>query len=280
MRYRIRHTTKYGYSEPVALSHNLARLAPRENERQQVHSYQLVVSPDADDVTERRDVFNNRVEYFSIQEPHRGLSLTSFSEVEVAETPPPAESLAWDAAEVDTERLLLTHDSPLVPRDEPFRAYAEASFAPGRPLVEAALELTERIHTDFDYDPRATDVATPIHEAFEQRAGVCQDFAHVQLACLRSLGLAARYVSGYLRTIPAPGKTRLVGADASHAWVGVHCGPLGWIDFDPTNNCVPSGDHVTVAVGRDYGDVCPIQGVFVGGGAHTMNVSVDVAPIR
>ncbi len=139
--------------------------------------------------------------------------------------------------------------------------------------------MTARIHEDFVYDPRATTISTPVQEVFDQRKGVCQDFAHFEIACLRSLGLAARYVSGYLRTIPPPGKPRLIGADASHAWISVFCGPLGWIDFDPTNNVIPSADHLTIGWGRDYGDVCPLQGVFVGGGKHDLSVFVDVMPL-
>jgi transglutaminase-like putative cysteine protease len=142
------------------------------------------------------------------------------------------------------------------------------------------MELTGRVFGDFKFDPRATTISTPVEEVFANRKGVCQDFAHFQIACLRSIGVPARYVSGYLRTIPPPGKTRLVGADASHAWISVFCGDLGWIDFDPTNNVSPGIDHITVAWGRDYRDVCPIQGVFVGGGSHTLSISVDVAPLE
>ncbi|MCA9209436.1 MAG: transglutaminase family protein, partial [Planctomycetales bacterium] len=146
--------------------------------------------------------------------------------------------------------------------------------------VEAATDLNARIHTEFAYDPRATTVNTPLEQVLKQRRGVCQDFAHLAIGCLRAMGLPARYVSGYLRTIPPPGQPRLVGADASHAWLSVYCGPLGWVDLDPTNNVIPTTDHLTVAWGRDYSDVCPIQGVFVGGGQHTMTVSVDVEPLQ
>jgi transglutaminase-like putative cysteine protease len=149
---------------------------------------------------------------------------------------------------------------------------------PGRPVLEAVMELVARIHEDFTYEPRATTVQTPLREVFEKRWGVCQDFAHLQIGCLRSLGLAARYVSGYLRTTPPPDRPRLIGTDASHAWLAVYCGEAGWIDVDPTNNVLVSSDHITVGWGRDYYDVCPVQGVIVGGGEHTMNVSVDVAP--
>ena len=161
---------------------------------------------------------------------------------------------------------------------------ARRSFTPARPIVEATQDLTHRIYEEFQYDSRATTVSTPVAEVFENKAGVCQDFAHLQISCLRSLGLPARYVSGYLRTEPAPGKEKLIGADESHAWLSVFCGPSpgypsGWIDFDPTNDVIPSTDHITLAYGRDYGDVCPLQGVFVGGGKHTLTVSVDVSEV-
>ena len=158
-------------------------------------------------------------------------------------------------------------------------AYARQSFPSGRPLLEAAAELTTRIYRDFEFNARATTVATPVDEVFSLRKGVCQDFAHLEIAALRSLGLAARYVSGYLRTRPAPGKPRLVGADASHAWLSVYVGDGEWLDLDPTNNLLPNLEHITVAWGRDYSDVCPLKGVFIGGGRHSLSVSVDVAVI-
>lgn len=289
MRYRIRHTTKYAYGDTVAVCHNLVRLAPRALGRQTLDSYRLIVSPDPADLTKRVDVFGNRVEFFSIQRAHQGLTLTAISEVAVEASPPtPKDSPAWEAVR-DSLRdrndkqafraYRYAFPSVHTPKDDKLAAYAAQSLTPGRPVFEAAADLTSRIHKDFRYDPRATTVSTPVLETFEKRAGVCQDFAHLQIACLRSLGVAVRYVSGYLRTIPPPGKKRLIGADASHAWVSVFCGPAGWIDFDPTNDCVTGTDHITVAVGRDYADVCPIQGVFVGGGAQTMSVSVDVEPL-
>jgi len=170
-------------------------------------------------------------------------------------------------------------DSPLVPLDTPFTDYARESFPPGRNLLAAVLELTARIHRDFKFDPTATTVATPLARVLEQRRGVCQDFAHLQIACLRSLGLPARYVSGYLETVPPPGQAKLLGADASHAWVSFFCPGLGWIDVDPTNNLLPSMQHITLGWGRDYGDVSPIRGVLVGGEEHTLTVSVDVVAL-
>ncbi|TWT98193.1 Protein-glutamine gamma-glutamyltransferase [Botrimarina colliarenosi] len=288
MRYRIRHTTKYAYSDTVAVCHNLVRLAPRAFGGQSLDSYRLIVSPDPADLAKRIDAFGNRVEFFSIQRAHQTLTMTAISDVEVFEKPlTPVDSPPWEtvrdamSCRIDQEALRAyryVFPSIHAPRHASLRDYAAASFTPGRPIVEASTEFTSRLHADFKYDPRATTVSTPVLEAFEARAGVCQDFAHVQIACLRSIGLAARYVSGYLRTIPPPGKKRLVGADASHAWIGVYCGADGWIDFDPTNDCIPATDHITIAIGRDYADISPIQGVFVGGGSHTMSVSVDVAP--
>jgi len=215
--------------------------------------------------------------------------VTAISEVAM-ETPPvsPAGSTPpWEEArdavrrhgdEADLAAAPYSFDSPCIRRDDRLASYAAMSFTPGRPLLEASLELTSRIFHEFKYDPTATSVSTPTMEVFEKRRGVCQDFAHLEIGCLRSLGLAARYVSGYLLTDPRPGQPRLVGADASHAWLSVFGPGLGWIDLDPTNNVIPAMRHVTLAWGRDYGDVCPIKGVFLGGGSHWMTVAVDVVP--
>lgn len=291
MKYRITHRTSYAYSEPVPLCQNKVRLAPRQTTRQSCESYRLSVAPDPRDIDRHFDYFGNQVEYFSLVDAHRSLEVTSCCVVDVVSDAPPTEesSPPWEAVAADLTAMppkapvaccLLSHASELAGCDPRFAEYARISFTPGRPIAEAARHLTTRIYKEFQYNAESTEVTTPVSEVFEQRAGVCQDFAHLQIACLRSLGLAARYVSGYLRTIPPPGEERLVGADASHAWVSVYCGETGWIDFDPTNNLVPSHDHVTVAYGRDYADVCPIQGVVVGGGNHAMSVSVDVAPLE
>ncbi|MEQ8847765.1 transglutaminase family protein [Botrimarina sp.] len=288
MLYRIRHTSKYQYSQPVAVCHNLVRLAPRADERQRVVSYRLIVSPEPSDQASREDLFGNRVEYFSIHDAHRGLSLTSMCEVEVAAPPaePADDPTPWEqvrdrlrrdsAALLDEYRFVFS--STHIPIDQRLRDYAAPAFTPGRPLGEALDALTAQIYKDFEYKSGATTIATTVHESLESRVGVCQDFAHLGIACLRSLGLAARYASGYLRTYPAPGKERLVGADESHAWLSVWSPTAGWLDADPTNNCRPGIDHVTIAIGRDYADICPVQGVVVGGGTPTLSVSVDVAP--
>ena len=218
--------------------------------------------------------------------------LTAVSEVDVeprGALAAPVTTPAWNAVAAELAAGDASRDpgiaqfrfaSEYVPLAEQFADYAKTSLKPDCPIVEGVADLTARIHADFRFDPKATNLSTPVREVFERRAGVCQDFAHLQLACLRSLGLAAQYVSGYLRTDPPPGKPRLVGADASHAWISVYCGAAGWIDFDPTNNVMPGVDHITVAYGRDYADICPIQGVFIGGGRHAMHVAVDVMPVE
>lgn len=288
MKYRITHTTKYAYSEPVPVCHNKLHLAPRAKVDQHCTDFRLLVIPEPAAIVASQDYFGNRTDYFSLTDAHRGLSVTATSmievedavELEAQELGEPWEEIATAEKDLNVdgtlERQLLKFSSEYIPLDEPFADYAKKSFTPKRPILEAALDLTRRIYEEFDYDPSTTNVSTPVEQVLAQKSGVCQDFAHFQIACLRSIGLAARYVSGYLRTIPPAGKPRLVGADASHAWLGVDCGELGWLDFDPTNNTRCGPDHITVAHGRDYGDVCPIQGVFVGGGDHAMSVYVDV----
>ena len=290
MKYKITHTTKYAYSQAVPVCHNLVHLAPRALPVQMCKEFQLLIHPEPFSITHRKDYFGNDVSYFSIDQAHMGLSVTATSQVSVMEPPPvaAAETPAWEnivrqLKEEHTAGVLdayqYTFDSPGVKLFPELADYAKASFTENRPILEAVLDLTARINKEFKYDPRATNVNTEISEVFEQRHGVCQDFAHFQIGCLRALNLAARYVSGYLRTNPPPGKPRLVGADASHAWLSVYCGDkAGWIDVDPTNNVQTSADHITFAWGRDYYDVCPIQGTIVGGGEHRMTVSVDVAP--
>jgi transglutaminase-like putative cysteine protease len=290
VKYKITHSTQYTYSELVPVCHNQVRLTPRDDARQRCESHRLLIAPDPVDLRDYSDYYGNRVSSFSILEAHPGLNVTAVTQVEVTagEVPDAANSPPWervrdalrqDVSPAGLDRLQFVFDSPRVRSAALAESYASKSFPPGRPIVEAVLELTCRIHEQFAYDPAATTVSTPVDEVFTARRGVCQDFAHAQLACLRKLGLAARYVSGYIRTLPPPGKPRLVGADASHAWVSVYCGEAGWVDFDPTNNVIAGTDHITLAWGRDYDDVCPIRGVLVGGKHHTMHVSVDVAPL-
>ena len=289
MRYAINHTTVYEYSEPAVLGHNLLHLEPRPHPRQTVLDCTLAIDPPPAVTHRQVDFFGNPITYFAVQQPHRRLALTARSHVEIA---PPApldsdQSPPWHevAAQLRTgssrelrEACPFVFDSPYVPRDDALADYAAGSFTPGRPMLTAVLDLMGRIHHEFRYDPRATTVATPLRAVLAQRAGVCQDFAHLQLGCLRALGLAARYVSGYLVTEPPPGQPRLIGADASHAWVSVFIPPHGWIDCDPTNNQVPGDHHITLAWGRDYEDVSPVRGIVLGGGYSKLTVSVDVIP--
>ena len=291
MIYQVRHTTTYTYSGTVSICHNKVCLKPRDSAQQGCTSHDIVVLPEPGMCSQYVDFFGNTVTSFAVQEPHRALTVIARSTVEVTApaVPDRDHTPAWD-----TVRDMLRHDrsaagleayqylfeSPQIPCSPRLRHYAAASFPPGRPLLDAVLDLTRRLYTDFTYDPRATSVSTPLRHVLRARRGVCQDFAHVQIGCLRALGLAARYVSGYLVTQPPPGQPRLVGADASHAWVSVYCPGYGWIDTDPTNNVLPSDRHITVAWGRDYSDVSPIKGVFLGGGQHTMQVAVDVVPVR
>lgn len=278
MRYRVFHRTTYRYSEPVSLGHSLAYLRPRTTPTQRCLAYQLTIEPPPDGMQPWTDYFGNQASFFAIEEAHRELVISARSEVLVQMPSPPAPEAtpAWDRLELSLAAAPFTFSSPYVPRNEVLAAYARSSFPPTRPILAAALDLTGRIFRDFKYDSSATGVNTPTMEVFQKRRGVCQDFAHLEIACLRSLGLPARYVSGYLRTDPPPGKPRLIGADASHAWLSVFCPGHGWLDLDPTNNQMPGGRHVTLAWGRDYGDVCPVKGVVLGGGHHAVSVAVDV----
>lgn len=284
-RYTITHVTTYSYTESVSLCQNVAHLSIRPCDRQRADPSSLTISPEPAVVEERSDYFGNPTHFFTIQEPHRELKVTARHRVVVFPLPPVAESPAWETVR---DRLPRDHttgwldavqyrfDSRFAAADPQYMAFAGESFTPGRPIIEAATELVHRIHAGFQYDPKATTVSTPVAEVFAHRRGVCQDFAHFLLACFRSLGLAARYVSGYLSTVPPPGKPRLVGADATHAWVSLFCGDAGWVDFDPTNDQIPHDRHILLAWGRDYDDVSPLKGVILGGGQHTVTVSVDV----
>ncbi|MGH2668095.1 MAG: transglutaminase family protein [bacterium] len=289
MRYRVVHKTEYAYAQPVALCHNEAHLQPRSFERQSCLGHRLDIEPVPESVSEREDFFGNPVCYFAIEHSHNRLAVTATSEVELRNgTPgtPPARPWEETAARLredlspavlDARQFAL--DSPSVSLTPEIARYSEQIFWPGRPLIEAVRALMESIHRDFAYDPGFSTVTTPIAVVFEHRRGVCQDFAHLALACLRSQGLAARYVSGYLETLPPPGGEKLIGADASHAWFSVFEPDLGWLDFDPTNNQAPAERHITLAWGRDYSDVTPLKGVIYGGGSHHTTVSVEVTAL-
>ena len=284
--YRITHITTYTYTEPVSLCQNVARLIPRDCGTQSCERSSLTIEPQPAVMDQTLDIFGNPVTYFSIQEPHRSLRIEATHDVTLTArfTPEASRTMAWDSLgdwmrQTRTGDTILASqflfDSRYVQAAPEYAEYARVPFSPGRPVLEACFDLTQRIFTDFAYDPRATTVATPTREVFRTRRGVCQDFAHFQLGCLRSLGVPARYISGYLSTVPAAGKPRLVGVDASHAWISVYCGPDGWVDLDPTNNQYLSDRHIVLAWGRDYDDVSPVKGVILGGGQHKVAVSVD-----
>jgi transglutaminase-like putative cysteine protease len=290
MKLRVVHRTSYAYSESVTTSYHEARLTPRDHETQRSLSHELEVTP-APAVRRRRfDYFGNRTMHFHLSEPHKSLSVNVTTIVEVrpprvidVERAPPWEGVR-DKLKSDRRRDVLDayqlgFESPHVTTTPALLDYAAPSFTPGRPLLSAARDVCARIHADFTYDNKATTISTTLSQVLAARRGVCQDFAHLMVGCLRAFGLGARYVSGYLRTKPPPGQPRLVGADASHAWASVWVPELGWVDFDPTNDLLPGTDHVTVAWGRDFSDVTPIRGIILGGGAHSHSVSVDVDAI-
>jgi transglutaminase-like putative cysteine protease len=285
--YDIRHKTTFSYEELVSVSHHVLHLAPRRHPRQTCLESVTTVDPKPAVDTVREDYFGNPVQHLTVQKPHRTLVVDAHARVEVraAEQSPRLErGAAWEsvrdrlASSDALDAYELTFESPYAVGSDAVRDYALESFVPGRPILAAATDLTGRIFREFQYRGGVSDVSTPVSEVFAMRQGVCQDFAHLMIAAVRSLGLAARYVSGYLLTRPPEGKEKLVGSDASHAWVSLFAGDLGWVDFDPTNNAIPGVEHITFAWGRDYGDVSPINGFIVGGGAHKVSVAVDVGP--
>jgi transglutaminase-like putative cysteine protease len=290
MRYYITHRTTSTYESPVTVCHYMARLMPRTLPMQQCPWHEITIHPKPSERAVREDYFGNATLYFEIEGAHQRLEVISSSLIENTSAPPPdpAHTPLWETIRDACRSDILTPASAageftfcsaLVPVDEKYAAYARLSFPAGRTVLEGVCDLNHRIHRDFVFDPTATDAATPVEKAFTQKRGVCQDFAQVMIACLRSIGLPARYVSGYLETTPPPGMTRLVGADASHAWVSVWCGDRhGWIDADPTNNILPSTRHITLAWGRDFADVSPLRGVTLGAGAQHLTVAVDVVP--
>lgn len=288
--YRVRHQTLYTYEAPVLHAHHLAHLRPRRFDYQVARRTLLEITPSPRDQHRQEDYFGNDCDVLEVLSPHERFEIVATSEVELKErlalslvTAEPHKSLDWSAAAeqlAKDPRLLFAReycfDSPLVRVHPMLREYALPSFSAGRSLLDGVLELNDRIHNDFRYEPLSTDVSTPLAQVMRERRGVCQDFAHVMLGCLRSVGLAARYVSGYLETVAPPGQPRLVGSDASHAWVAAFFPGLGWLDLDPTNALLPNQSHITVAYGRDFSDVSPLKGVVLGGGRHYVKVGVDV----
>jgi len=296
MRLHITHETVYNYQPVVETAQHMAYLTPLQTPAQQLLKHQLEVFPSPARLSETVDVYGNSRIFFSLQIPHRQLRVVAHSEVVTRASSLPDSTLAWECVR---ERLRyqagapfdlaceFVFASPMVPRQSEFALYARPSFPSGRPVLAGALDLMHRIFADFTYESQSTEVNTPALDALNQRKGVCQDFAHIFIACLRSLGLAARYVSGYLLTLPAPGTVKLKGSDASHAWAAVYVPDLPsgqrWVDLDPTNDRAgwlsPGEDYVTLAVGRDFSDVSPLRGVIHGGASHTLKVGVTVEPV-
>jgi transglutaminase-like putative cysteine protease len=289
MRYQITHVTDYHYSIPVGRCYNLAHMVPRDTGRQTCLRSQIRVSPGPASTHKHQDYFGNNAYCFAIQKDHAHLSITAESEVEMQEQErTPGLALGLTCGEVRTrlgsssapECLLAREyvlDSPMIRAFPALRDYAAPSLRPERPFLQAVQELNERIYRDFTYDPGFTTVATPLQEVMEHKRGVCQDFAHIAIGCLRASGFAARYVSGYLETLPPPGQEKLVGSDATHAWFAVYSPEEGWFEFDPTNDKIAAEQHIVTAWGRDYSDVTPLRGVIFGGGdKHELSVAVTV----
>jgi transglutaminase-like putative cysteine protease len=296
MRLRITHETVYDYRPAVETAQHMAFLTPLPTNGQQLLGHSLVVQPSPSLLSETNDVYGNTRHFFSLQVPHRQLRVVAYSEVVTNPSALPISAVTWEvvrqrlryqAGEPFDAASEFVFASPMVPRQNEFAQYARASFTPGRGLLAAVLDLMHRMFADFTYESQSTEVNTPALQALNQRKGVCQDFAHIFIACLRSMGLAARYVSGYLLTQPAPGTIKLKGSDASHAWASVYVpdlpGGQTWVDLDPTNDRAgwlsPGEDYVTLAVGRDFSDVSPLRGVIHGGASHTLTVGVTVEPM-
>lgn len=301
MELRVHHRTTYRYQSPVDMAQHMLHLSPRDTATQRVRAHRLTIEPGPASTHQSRDAFGNLRTFFAQQAPHETLSVAAESTVHTRAPQPLPEGAPWKAMGWERVREHFRYRvnapyeaaaefvfaSPLVPCDEAFSNWARPAFSPGTPLLQATRALMERIHTELRYETDSTEVGTPALEALAQGKGVCQDFAHIMIGCLRSLGLPARYVSGYLLTQPPPGQLRLIGADASHAWVSVYvpgndAQPGDWFDFDPTNNRCgrgsPGEDYVTLAIGRDFSDVSPMRGVIQGGAQHTLEVAVTVEP--
>ena len=290
MLYKVSHITRYVYNEPVSLCHNIAMLIPRSTSRQTCKNAEVKIDPVPDVLNEYDDFFGNKVLYFAIQHAHASLTVTVTSEIARTAGVPEMDlygHMHWEevrrqlavSGQLYAEVLQYIPETPMTAPDNEIRDYALGSFQPGRALFEAARDLMERIFTDFHFQPGFTTIATPLSEVMRERKGVCQDFAHLSIACLRSLGLPARYVSGYIETLPPDGKDKLTGVDASHAWFSIYLPGTGWIDFDPTNNQLVGDRHLVIGWGRDYSDVTPLKGIIVSSGPHQLSVSVDVRRI-
>ncbi len=286
-RYTVEHETRYAYTAPVSQSWQLARLTPRMLPWQTLLSHALQIEPHADERRDELDSFGNRVTHFGLHGAHRVLRVRMECVVEVTKRPAVVAAGSWETVREAIRRAPqqdnlipagMSEPTPLVPLSEGARLYARKSFGRGRPWLGAVSDLMQRIHDDFEFDPEATTVSTSVDEVLHQKRGVCQDFAHLMLACLRALSLPARYVSGYLLTEPPPGMPRLMGVDASHAWVAAYAPQHGWVEFDPTNNQLADRRYITLAWGADFADVVPLRGVIMGGGEQSMDVEVSVFP--
>lgn len=290
-RYRVVHETRYRYQSKVTLSQQHLHMTPRDFAYQQTDMHAIRLTPAINEGTEGIDYFGNRTRHVALTMPHDHLLVHAESTVTLRPRHGLAAlgaSMPWDRVRAMTgagaspaalEACRYLYASPKVAWFPELEDYARTSFTPGRPQLEAALDLTRRIFADFAFDSRATDIATPLEQVWRGRRGVCQDFAQLMIGCLRSLGLPARYISGYILTHPLAGQPRLVGADASHAWVAVWCPVLGWVDFDPTNRCLVQHEHITLGWGRDFSDVTPMRGIVLGGGQQTLDVQVTVTPL-
>ena len=294
MMYQVSHTTSYNYESGVTFCHNIATLKPKNILGQTLVDYNLEISPKPNEISEKPDFFGNIITRFSIQKHHTKLKVTAYSKIIRDFTLAPNIYENFEAQNLTLTQSLLALkqinpelldikqfilESILIAKITPeIKAYAEVSFKPNRSVFEAAYELMQRIYTDFEFNTKVTNVATPIHDVIKEKKGVCQDFAQIAIACVRSVGLPARYVSGYIETLPPPGKEKLIGTDASHAWFSVYIPNFGWVDFDPTNNQIPKNQHIVVSYGRDYYDVPPLKGVIYSTGRNKMKVAVDIRP--
>lgn len=290
-RYRVVHETRYRYQSKVSLSQQFLHMSPRLSPFQRTESHQIWFDPLADDGHEGRDFFGNHTRHVCLTTPHNSLLVHAESTVALKQRPTLeqiAGMLPWESVRdmmgkehspATLEACRYLYASPHVSLFADLEAYARISFTPGRPQLDAVLDLTYRIFEDFEFDGNATEISTPLEVVLRGRRGVCQDFAQLMIGCLRSIGLPARYMSGYILTHPPPGKPRLIGADASHAWVSVYCPALGWVDFDPTNRALVQHEHITLGWGRDYSDVTPMRGIVLGGGKQELTVQVTVTPL-
>ncbi len=295
MIFNVTHITKYEYNAPVSYCHNIATLRPRESKGQELLDYKIQIAPEPAEISERIDFFGNYITRFSIQTEHIILKVTTKSKInrdyakyhESFKSPACKNIMMNDALlalqgmdpEVLEAKQYILESIFIRRTDKDIREYAELSFKENRSVFDATYELMQRIYTDFDFDAEFSTISTPIEEVMKEKKGVCQDFAQIAIACIRSVGLPARYISGYIETLPAPGKVKLVGADASHAWFAIFIPGFGWVDFDPTNNMIPKDQHIVVGWGRDYYDVPPLKGVVYGSGQSKLKVSVDIAAV-